>query len=99
MIHKNNEPVMAGDGGYGLGTPEAHAAFVKTRNKSIANAKTKALVEKAFDSTIPYTWDSLDYFEVEKLMNKLVELTVKECVMVVGEPVNKKIKQHFGVEL
>jgi hypothetical protein len=64
--------------------------------------KINELTAKAFDKAIPYTWDSLDYTEVEKLLNVFAELIVRECAYIADDmkslDVAEGIKQHFGVK-
>jgi hypothetical protein len=69
------------------------------------NMKINELTAKAFDKAIPYTWDSLDYLEVEKLLSVFAELIVRECIDTVqngggmcGVISSNNLKQHFGVE-
>lgn len=74
------------------------------------NKHTKELVGKALDKAVPYTWDSLDYHEMEKLLETFAELIVRECFDVVindGRFHDAKgiiragkgvAMEHFGVE-
>jgi hypothetical protein len=73
------------------------------------NKQINELIEKAFDKSIPYTWDSLDYIEVEKLLSVFADLIVRECAELTLDhkgddyyngwlDYRDEIKRHFGVE-
>ena len=101
--------IHAGDGGYGEGTQEGYDAFVKVRNKSLAQGRIRDLAEQAM-ATLPAIEGSLSHTYFDK--EKFAELIVRECaglfpnvyVEIENEyghtPVIAAdyIKKHFGVE-
>ena len=101
--------IHAGDGGYGEGTQEQYDAFVKVRNKSLAQGRIRDLAEQAM-VTLPAIEGSLSHTYFDK--EKFAELIVRECaglfpnvyVEIENEyghtPVIAAdyIKKHFGVE-
>lgn len=110
---KAGADIHAGDGGYNESTQEKYDAFVKIRNKSLAQARIRELKEQAGITT------NLDtgYFEkdpnkwVDYFAEKFAELIVRECCDVLtenvevaldasGSPVYPEglIYEHFGVE-
>lgn len=99
--------IHAGDGGYQIGTQEKYDAFVKARNQALEPAMSpqmQKLLGEAFDKAVPYTWDSLDYYEVMKVMQVFGELLVKECADISdasfhqGSAGFSAIKKEFGVD-
>ena len=46
------------------------------------NEKIKELMGKTLDSKFSHTWTALNYADLEKFSEKLVELTVEECSQV-----------------
>ena len=102
--------IHAGDGGYSIGTKEKYDEFVKNRNRM--NERIRQLIEQATDTIEIVNPDTgithyREFFDKEKF----AELIVRECMEVahpkltdVGEwaagmrLVQKRLKQHFGVE-
>lgn len=69
--------------------------------------KLEHLAGKALDKVVPYTWTTLDYEEIHKILAYHAELIVRECAEFVsndrqnddyGQFVANRIKKHFGVE-
>lgn len=106
--------IHAGDGGYEISTQEKYEAFVKVRNKSLAQARIRELWYQAVQ---PHTGDS--WAEQTEFMERFAELIVRECALTLesitvfvsesyqdfDNGYNKAlltgstvIKQHFGVE-
>lgn len=101
---KAGADIHAGDGGYSLGTQEAHDEFVKNRNRSLVKARIRQFEKES----------KLEIFGLgarreiwEAALEKYAELIVRECAQVVDthEPLNTwtkrystLIKEHFGVE-
>ena len=104
---KAGADIHAGDGGYSEGTQEQYDAFVKVRNKSLAQGRIRDLAEQAM-VTLPAIEGSLSHTYFDK--EKFAELIVKECaddakhhVMNIStyadaDFVYEQIKRHFGVE-
>ena len=106
---KAGADIHAGDGGYSEGTQEQYDAFVKVRNKSLAQGRIKELAEKAGIYKLDLS-DETEYWIIEKF----AELIVKECVeqsMSIGRyntpsgitpdlsiAIAVGLKKHFGVE-
>jgi hypothetical protein len=44
------------------------------------NEKIKELMGKTLDSKFSHTWTALNYADLEKFSEKLVELTVQRCI-------------------
>ena len=96
---KAGADIHAGDGGYSIGTQENYEAFVKVRNKSLAQARIKELAKQSG------LWFVT---QREDLINDFAELIVRECEQVslqsshrdddMGAIIARNIKQHFGVE-
>ena len=67
------------------------------------NERIKELYGKALDKAVPYTWHNLDHVEVEKVMQELTELIVRECADIAADmqalDIYEEIREHFGVEL
>ena len=57
------------------------------------NKEMKELLGKAFDKAVPYTWDSLDYYEMEKVMQVFGELLVQKCADVCSNRALAKSEQ------
>lgn len=103
---KAGADIHAGDGGYSLGTQEAHDEFVKNRNRSLAKARFRDLAIQT-DIWCDQNWHDESTYNLA-WEDKFAELIVKECAQVVDthEPLNTwtkrystLIKEHFGVEL
>ena len=101
---KAGADIHAGDGGYSEGTQEQYDAFVKVRNKSLAQGRIRDLAEQAM-VTLPAIEGSLSHTYFDK--EKFAELIVKECgvalSLMLRDMVSRGqaydlIKQHFGVE-
>ena len=73
-------------------------------DEMINNRKTvNILLAKALDQAVPETWSYLTSDQVEKLAEKLVELTIKECMQVVvrkcaSPTAYEALAEHFGVK-
>ena len=107
---KAGADIHAGDGGYSEGTQEQYDAFVKVRNKSLAQGRIKELAEQA-GSTHKQNLGVYQFYTDE--LEKFAELIVGECVRVVegghflhdqaptalfAKECSGAIKKHFGVE-
>jgi hypothetical protein len=101
---KAGADIHAGDGGYGEGTQEQYDAFVKVRNKSLAQGRIRELADQA-GSTHKQSLGVYQFYTDE--LEKFAELIVKECRvaltpmlrdMVSRGQAYELIKQHFGVE-
>ena len=104
---KAGADIHAGDGGYSEGTQEQYDAFVKVRNKSLAQGRIRDLAEQATTYIEP-TANSGEGWIFDK--QKFAELIVRECaddakhhVMNIStyadaDFVYEQIKRHFGVE-
>ena len=57
------------------------------------NEQVNKLIGKAFDKAIPYTWDSLDYTEVEKLLKTFAELFIQEATQLT--PLDYKSSDYY----
>ena len=103
---KAGADIHAGDGGYGIGTKENYEAFVKVRNKSLAQARIKELAKQSG------LWFVT---QREDLINDFAELIIKECVDIciehpsrivsnnwhpttVSADIAYRLEEHFGVE-
>ena len=105
---KAGADIHAGDGGYSEGTQEQYDAFVKVRNKSLAQGRIKELAEQAgleFDNDLALEPEPI-YYTTQKDLEKFAELIVQECIGVADHSnvtgksiIGERIKQHFGVEL
>ena len=107
---KAGADIHAGDGGYSESTQEQYDAFVKVRNKSLAQGRIKELAEKSGIYKLDLS-DETEYWIIEKF----AELIVKECIEACSganeirhfvPPTQeqvvlscmREIKEHFGVE-
>jgi hypothetical protein len=76
------------------------------------NERIKQLLGQAMDRAVPYTWDSLDHLELEKVIEVFAELVVLECANQCDLLLNNKmssewargthdcskaIREHFGI--
>ena len=94
--------IHAGDGGYEISTQEKYEAFVKVRNKSLAQARIRELAEQAAKKhghTIRFSP------EITETLDSFAELIVQECADTVlgfhnqfGDSAHREIREHFGVE-
>ena len=73
---KAGADIHAGDGGYSEGTQEQYDAFVKVRNKSLAQGRIRDLAEQATTYIEP-TANSGEGWIFDK--EKFAELIVREC--------------------
>jgi len=70
--------IHAGDGGYNEGNKEDYEAFVKVRNKSLAEARIKEIaVDAGMISSEANGFDRTSLLQKEK---KFAELIVRECM-------------------
>ena len=74
---KAGADIHAGDGGYSEGTQEQYDAFVKVRNKSLAQGRIKLLAEQA-GSTHKQSLGVYQFYTDE--LEKFAELIVRECL-------------------
>ena len=110
---KAGADIHAGDGGYSEGTQEQYDAFVKVRNKSLAQGRIRDLAEQAM-VTLPAIEGSLShtYFDKEKFAELIVQECMRMCdVAAIGYEshghmkeangcysAKEYIEEHFGVE-
>ena len=103
--------IHAGDGGYEISTQEKYEAFVKVRNKSLAQARIRELAEQ---NGFIHKWQPPgEQYEKLQTREKFAELIVRECAGVcdderdstdsefgklVAEGCALKIMERFGVE-
>lgn len=63
----------------------------------------KELAGKALDRVVPYTWTTLNYDEIQKLLAYHAELVVKECAKAYHEtklastPIEQHFRHHLGL--
>ena len=111
---KAGADIHAGDGGYSEGTQEQYDAFVKVRNKSLAQGRIRDLAEQAgmTDNKFGMYFAKDKHDEDGVDLEKFAELIVRECVnWIDGSPATEEgtlilsksfiianLKQHFGVE-
>ena len=102
---KAGADIHAGDGGYSESTQEQYDAFVKVRNKSLAQGRIKELAEQAGYKPLP-GFDFANSLE-ETYLKKFAELIVEECGIALNPMLRDMIsrgqaydliKKHFGVE-
>ena len=95
-----NEQIQAGaeihsDKGYEIGTQEKYEAFVKERNKSLAQARIKELWNYAADSTKDDSWKSQTAF-----IEEFAKLIIQECAQIAAmtpfPDADEEIKKTFG---
>jgi hypothetical protein len=69
--------------------------------------KLEQLAGNALDKVVPYTWTTLDYEEIHKILAYHAELVVRECGVALSPMLRDMIsrgqaydliKEHFGVE-
>ena len=106
---KAGADIHAGDGGYSEGTQEQYDAFVKVRNKSLAQGRIKELAEQAgleFDNDLALEPEPI-YYTTQKDLEKFAELIVRECIDWcnaharddgTAQRIAEDIKKDFGVE-
>ena len=74
---KAGADIHAGDGGYSEGTQEQYDAFVKVRNKSLAQGRIRELAEQA---GFKVNWQHEDVQAIKMArFEKFTQLIVKEC--------------------
>ena len=109
---KAGADIHAGDGGYSEGTQEQYDAFVKVRNKSLAQGRIRELAEQAgmTDNKFGMYFAKDKHDEDGVDLEKFAELIVKECLDQLhvsdwDEDYDKgiywsreQIKNHFGAE-
>ena len=83
---KAGADIHAGDGGYSEGTQEQYDAFVKVRNKSLAQGRIRQLAEQAglkWKAQPPHytnTNNPIDFpVSANRDLEKFAELIVREC--------------------
>ena len=80
---KAGADIHAGDGGYSEGTQEGYDAFVKVRNKSLAQGRIRDLAEQSgFRSDVTVSDGNGVHIvtKTEQSLDKFAELIVKECI-------------------
>jgi hypothetical protein len=88
---KAGADIHAGDGGYSEGTQEQYEAFVKVRNKSLAQGRIRDLAEQAGFKT---NWQHEDVQAIKMArFEKFAELIVREC-----EKSIKSVPTHFEAQ-
>ena len=97
---KAGADIHAGDGGYSEGTQEQYDAFVKVRNKSLAQGRIKELAEL---SGFKVDWQHEDVQALKMArFEKFAELIVAECTKILADNSEFRgcviISKHFGVE-
>ena len=105
---KAGADIHAGDGGYSEGTQEQYDAFVKVRNKSLAQGRIRDLAEQA---GFKVNWQHEDVQAIKMArFEKFAELIVRECAHMAESfhhhqydftgnlELHEFIKEHFGVE-
>ena len=101
---KAGADIHVGDGGYSEGTQEQYDAFVKVRNKSLAQGRIKELAEQA-GSTHKQSLGVYQFYTDE--LEKFAELIVRECMNTIAESrearqtsyyYRNRVAEHFGVE-
>ena len=85
---KAGAEIHAGDFGYSIGTQEDYEAFVKVRNKSLAEARLKELFEYAFPPSLN------DSALVKLSADKFAELLVNECINVIQKDLDENPQEH-----
>ena len=70
---KAGADMMAGDGGYSIGTKEKYDEFVKMRNQNLGTVHIQELAEQASDAVAGSA------FSMSKYNEKFAELIVREC--------------------
>jgi hypothetical protein len=89
---KAGADIHAGDGGYSEGTQEQYDAFVKVRNKSLAQGRIRELAEQAdeyAEQTVHYYQGQFDGLTWEGKIKqtrdtKFAELIVRDCALTAG---------------
>jgi hypothetical protein len=103
---KAGADIHAGDGGYSEGTQEQYDAFVKVRNKSLAQGRIKELAEQA-GSTHKQSLGVYQFYTDE--LEKFAELIAGECADIAREydapklsgpglNIASRIEEQFGVD-
>ena len=111
---KAGADIHAGDGGYSEGIQEQYDAFVKVRNKSLAQGRIRELAEQAgmTDNKFGMYFAKDKHDEDGVDLEKFAELIVRECMKVAKpnymstpedsvyyvEQAINRIAGHFGVE-
>ena len=70
------------------------------------NQRIEQLAGQALDREVPYTWTTLDRFELDRLQARFAELIVKECFTKLTpylddqfiDDVESELKEHFGIK-
>jgi len=109
---KAGADIHAGDGGYQIGTRENYEAFVKVRNKSLAEARINRIGEQAdlLGECMPtkVAGRYVGYVNVADI-EKFAELIVVQCANIIWDEANKKdsaeineggykILEYFGID-
>ena len=103
---KAGADIHAGDGGYSEGTQEQYDAFVKVRNKSLAQGRIKELALQAM-TYVTHNPKANKLNSGDMFDEKFAELIVRECIDWcnaharddgTAQRIAKDIKKDFGVE-
>ena len=99
---KAGADIHAGDGGYSEGTQEQYDAFVKVRNKSLAQGRIKELAELS-GFKVDWQHEAVQALKMARF-EKFAELIVRECADVATINAHQwaspgtYVLIHFGVE-
>lgn len=94
--------IMAGDGGYSLGTREKYEEFVKARKQSTNEARIKQYADQAHQYAMDVIQEGEDFGDI--MHAKFAELILNECIDIAnntrydGKVVANRIKFVFGLE-
>ena len=94
--------IHAGDGGYGEGTQEGYDAFVKVRNKSLAQGRIRDLAEQAgmTDNKFGMYFAKDKHDEDGVDLEKFAELIVRECAdIALNHPAKLPSNDWKGVDV
>ena len=94
---KAGADIHAGDGGYSIGTQENYEAFVKVRNKSLAQARIKELAKQSGLWFVTQREDLINDF-AELIVEEIYDFIMEEVGNDNGIPNLGKVKEHFGVD-
>jgi len=96
--------IHAGDGGYSEGNKKDYEAFVKVRNKSLAEARIKQIMDECVRFELDPDSNAYEAQVSPEDLLTFAELIVKECADIATmnqyQPftAGHYVKKHFGVE-
>ena len=93
---KAGADINAGDGGYSVGTIEECEAFVKIRNKSLAEGRIREIAEQCNIGKLVDTWEYQKFAEL--IVKECIELNRQELAFNAFERMLNRYKEHFGVK-